>query len=101
MSQPAKKDSQVDRGTAPAIDLSTFAPLGDDPHVRKVFAIQQGWSVSVWTVMDSFDRDIRDQVYDVESSFFPRFPKFELDFNVIEGDETTTVPEAKLVYSKI
>ena len=90
----------MEGGTAPAIGASAYAPLGAVPHVCKVFALQQGCSISVWTVVDSFDREIRNQVYDVERSFFSHFPKLEFDFNVIEGDETTMVPEAKLVYSK-
>jgi len=82
------------------INMAAFAaPLGKLPHVRKVFAMQNGRSVSVWTVVDSFDREVRDQIYAVERNLFSDFPKIEFDFNVIEGDETTTIPEAKLVYS--
>ena len=82
------------------INMPAFADLlGRLPHVRKVFALQNGCSVSVWTVVDSFEREVRDQIYAAERNLFSDFPKIEFDFNVIEGDETTTVPEAKLVYS--
>lgn len=84
------------------IDMSAFADLlGGLPHVCKIFALQNGCSVAVWTVVDSFDREVRDQIYEVEGNLFSNFPKIEFDFNVIEGDETTAVPEAKLVYTKV
>ena len=82
-----------------AIGPIAFADtLGQLPHVRKVFALQDGCVVSVWTVVDSFDREVRDQIYTVERNMYSYFPGIKFDFNVIEGDETTTIPEAKLVY---
>lgn len=84
------------------IDMSAFADaLGQLPRVCKVFALQNGCSISVWTVVESFDREVRDQIYAVERNLFSEFPKIEFDFNVIEGDETTAVPEAKLVYPTV
>lgn len=85
-----------------ALSALVFAgALGRLPHVCRVFALQNGCSVSVWTVVDSFDREVRDQVYAAERNLFSDFPKIEFDFKVIEGDETTTVPEAELVYSTV
>ena len=84
-----------------AIDSFAFADLGRLPHVRKIFALQNGCVVSVWTVVDSFDREVRDRIYAVERNLFSDFPSIQFDFNVIEGDETTTIPEAKLVYSAV
>jgi len=101
MSQPAKKDSGV-ATPVQVINISAFANLlGRLPHVLKVFALQNGCSISVWTVVDSFDRKVRNQIYAVERDLFSDFPKIEFDFNVIEGDETTTIPEAKLIYSTV
>ena len=86
---------------SPVQVLSSLAfadTLGQLSHVRKIFALQNGCIVSVWTVVDSFDRDVRNQIYAVERNMYSYFPGIKFDFNVIEGDEETTIPKAKLVY---
>src|SRR5205807_10310451 len=104
--QPNRRSNMArDPDTASPVQvLSSLAfadTLGQLSHVRKVFALQNGCIVSVWTVVDSFDREVRDRIYAVERNLFSDFPGIQFDFNVIEGDETTTIPEAKLVYSTV
>jgi hypothetical protein len=100
LGQPARKD-YLDMATA----VQSFSPhslaetVGVLPHVLKIFVAAQGRTVDVWTVVDSFDRDVRDQIYSAERTLFSYFPDYKFDFNVIEGDETATIPGAKLVYS--
>lgn len=86
--------------------VHTFSPhaiadaFGVLDHVVKVFVNLQGRSVSVWTVVDSFDRDVRDRIYSAERNLFQAFPEYKFDFRLIEGNEETSISEAKLVYSR-
>jgi hypothetical protein len=97
---PARKD-RFDMATA----AQAFSPhalaetLGTLPHVIKIYAAQEGRNVHVWTVVDSFEREVRDKIYSVERTLFTYFPGYKFDFNVIEGNETTTISQAKLVHS--
>ncbi len=90
-----------------ATAIQAFSPLalaetvGALPHVLKIFASQHGRTVCVWTITDTFDREVRDQIYSAERNLFAFFPGYRFDFNVIEGDETTTISDAKLVYSAL
>jgi len=90
-----------------ATAIHSFSPhalaetLGALPNVLKIFASLQGRSVFVWTVVSCFDRDTRDQIYSVERNLFQYFPDYKFDFHVIEGDETTSISEAKLVFSAL
>lgn len=80
---------------------SVTETVGGLPHVLKIFVSAQGRTVDVWTVVDSFDRDVRDKIYSAERTLFSYFPGYQFDFNVIEGDETTTITGAKLVFSAL
>lgn len=73
--------------------------IGTLPHVIKIFASQQGPVIYVWTIVDSFDRVVRDRIYTMERSVFANFPGIKFDFTVIEGDATATISDAKLVFS--
>lgn len=88
-----------------ATAVEAFSPhalaqaIGSVPHVLKIFASQDGRAVRVWTVVDSFKREVRDRIYSAERSLFTFFPGYKFDFHVIEGDQTTILSDAKLVYS--
>ena len=88
-----------------ATAVQSFSPhslaetIGGLPHVLKIFVTAQGRTVDVWTVVDCFDRQVRDSIYSAERTLFSNFPGYKFDFNVIEGNETTTISGAKLVYS--
>ena len=90
-----------------ATATQTFGPfalaetIGSLPHVLKVFASQQGRTVYVWTVVDSFDREVRNRIYSEERNLFASFPGYKFDFNVVEGNQTTMISEAKLVFSAV
>lgn len=73
--------------------------LGTLPHVVKIFVAQDAWTVHVWTIVKSFERNVRDKIYSAERTIFSHFPGYKFDFNVVEGDEKTTIAEAKLVFS--
>ena len=75
--------------------------IGLAPHVIKIFASQNGRAVRVWTVVDSFERKVRDRIYAAERNLFTFFPDYKFDFHVIEGDHATTLSDAKLVYSAV
>ena len=69
------------------------------PEVLKVFLQQEGYCVHVWTVTSSFQRKVRDRIYDIERNIFARFPEYKFDFHVVQGDNETAIADAKLVYA--
>lgn len=98
MSQPAGNDFDV--ATAQAFSPQALVQtIGSAPHVVKIFTSQNGRAVRVWTVVDSFRREVRDRIYSAERNLFTFFPGYKFDFHVIEGDQTTILSDAKLVYS--
>lgn len=85
-----------------AFNTQALADLvGKLPHVVKIFVAQDAHTIHVWTVVKSFEREVRDRIYSAERSVFSYFPGYKFDFNVIEGDENTTISEAKLVFSAL
>lgn len=90
-----------------ATSVNEFTPhaladaLGGLAHVLKVYASQQGREVSVWTVVDCFDREVRDKIYSAERNLFTYFPDYTFDFNLVEGDAETIISDAKLVHHSV
>ncbi|HYE24254.1 MAG TPA: hypothetical protein VEG32_03550 [Clostridia bacterium] len=74
--------------------------LGSIPGVEKVYVSKNGKYYSVWTVVRSFERSLRNRIYEVERSLFEHFPGIRFEFSVIEGDETTYLPEADVAYPR-
>lgn len=100
MGQTARKDDPMATATQLAFSPHALAEtLGKLPHVVKIFVTQDARTVHVWTVVKSFERDVRDKIYSAERTIFSYFPGYKFDFNVIEGNEETTISEAKLVFS--
>ena len=85
--------------TATPVEFSTHIlaeTFGKLPHVVKIFVAQDARTVHVWTVVKSFEREVRDKIYSAERTIFSYFPGYKFDFNVIEGDENTTLSETQL-----
>ena len=95
MGLAARKDLDLATPTQEVASPLAFAEtLGALPHVVQVFTLQSDRTVYVWTVVDSFERNVRNSIYEAERNFFTKFPGTQFDFNVIEGDANTTVPGA-------
>lgn len=78
---------------------STLIELGESvPAVAKIMAIRNGNLYAVWTVIEGFDRTTRDKIYAAEREMFDTLPQNRFEFNVVEGDETTMIDHAEVVY---
>lgn len=69
-------------------------------EVNKILAAKHGNVVSVWTVIEGFDRGVRNRLYSAERDLFQEFPTYRFDFHVIEGDRNTDIEDAEVVYVK-
>lgn len=67
-------------------------------EVTKVFAIREGATVTVWTVVDNFERAIRDRIYDIEREMFAHHSNVKFDFHVIPDCDGVDIADAELVY---
>jgi hypothetical protein len=72
--------------------------LGVFPHVSKIFAIQDGNSISVWTAVDRFDRPARNQIYTAERELFAAYPSLKFDFHVVVDSEGLDIADAQVIY---
>jgi hypothetical protein len=72
--------------------------IGNIPNVTKIFASRNGNLVSVWTVVDNFDRSVRNNVYEAEREIFASFPGMKFDFNVVPDSDGLDISSAELVY---
>ena len=72
--------------------------LGVFSHVTKIFAIQDGNSISIWTAVDKFDRDARNQIYAAERELFAAYPSLKFDFHVVPDSEDLDIADAQLIY---
>lgn len=68
------------------------------PEVTKIFASQDGPLVSVWTVVENFDREVRNRIYAGERALFRAFPNLKFDFLVLEDTGDIDLSDAELVY---
>jgi hypothetical protein len=72
--------------------------FGAYPEVKKVFATRDGNCVSVWTVVETFDRSFRNQLYERERDIFAAYPSVKFDFHVIPDSDDVDISEAELIY---
>ncbi len=77
-------------------DLAHF--LGA-PWVTKIFAIREGTTVSVWTMVDDLSREKRDQIYDLERELSNRYRgNIKFDFHIMADSPGVDISGADLVY---
>lgn len=72
--------------------------IGIIPSVTRIFAVRDGNVISVWTVVDRFDRETRFSVYEAERELFSAYPGVKFDFNVVPESEDLDISDAELVY---
>jgi hypothetical protein len=83
------------RPSSPAQDLAhTFERI---PQVTKVFVAEEGTTVTVWTLVDNFARNVRDQIYALEHEIFLHHPNMKFDFHVVPDCEGL-ISDADLIY---
>ena len=68
-------------------------------EVNKILATKHGNVVSVWTLIEGFDRGVRNRVYSAERDLFQNFPAIKFDFHVIEGDGSMEIDGAEVISS--
>lgn len=70
------------------------------PAVVKIFADQHGDFVSVWTMVEDFDRRVREQVYKAEENLMEMHPEMKFDFHVVKVREHGDLSQAALAYRR-
>jgi hypothetical protein len=71
------------------------------PSVLKVYADQHGDFVSVWTVVEDFDRAVRNTVYEAEEHLMRNHPDMRFDFHVVKYEGQSDIfPSAITAYSR-
>jgi hypothetical protein len=92
---------QGDHPAAEAI-LDEFACLlRDNPKVWAVYATEDPSGITIWTYIDSADRNDRSMVYQAEWQLLNKFPEVGFDFNtamVPVGQEQFDVGENARLY---
>ena len=64
------------------------------PQVSYVYVLPEGQLIHIWTIVDNFDPDICDPIYDIEMEIMYGFPTLEFDFNILGqlGEIDSVVP---------
>jgi hypothetical protein len=71
------------------------------PAVLKIYADQHGDFVSVWTVVEDFDRGVRNNVYEAEEHLMRDHPDTRFDFHVVKYEGQLDIfPSATTAYSR-
>jgi len=69
--------------------------IGSLAHVKAILVEQDGDLFTVWTVVDDFSQSVRYRIYDAEARLIDKYHRaVSFDFNVIPGDESTTISRA-------
>lgn len=65
------------------------------PHVKAILVEQHGDLLTVWTVVDELSPSVQRPIYDAEARLIDRYHQaVNFDFNVMPGDETTSIAGA-------
>ncbi|HZX13165.1 MAG TPA: hypothetical protein VFF49_02045 [Thermodesulfobacteriota bacterium] len=51
--------------------------------VEQIFVKEKNRVVTIWTIINDDDRQVRRNIYEKEENVFDRFPDIKLDFNVV------------------
>jgi hypothetical protein len=70
------------------------------PEVSKILAIKDGNVVSVWTIIEGFDRGVRNRIYSAERDLAGSLSGFKFDFHVLEGTRDADIKDAEVVYTR-
>ncbi|MCI0455211.1 MAG: hypothetical protein L0Y68_09490 [Candidatus Dadabacteria bacterium] len=54
--------------------------------VEQIFVKQKNRVVTIWTIINEDERQVRRNIYEKEENVFDIFPKIKLDFNVVIRD---------------
>jgi hypothetical protein len=56
--------------------------------------------VSVWTMVEDFDRSVREEVYKAEENVMGLHPEMKFDFHVVKVREHGDISQAALAYHR-
>ena len=79
------------------------ALLRKNPKVCAVYATEDHWGITIWTCVDSNDREDRSPVYAAEWQLLSRYPEVPFDFNVLlspAGSEQFDAGSFDYVYTR-
>ena len=70
------------------------------PAVVKILADRNGECISVWTVVEPFERSAREEVYRAEEHLMELHPDIKFDFHVVMSHHRSEPPQAALAYAR-
>jgi hypothetical protein len=74
------------------------------PEVERVYMAQRGQMLFIWVVLNSFDRSLRNKIYELEHSMFSAYPHIGFDFNLVrncpDANLDAVAPEAVITFQR-
>ena len=69
-------------------------------NVRKVLvSVRANQVIAVCTIIEGFDRDVRNSIYEAERRIIRENPSANFDFHVIQGDQDTEIADCTFFQS--